>query len=234
MSTQLPKPKYCGQNWSKMGKTTGGRICGACQKTIVDFSRMSWREIEHIQQENNNSVCGMYKQSQLDHWGQPAYPKGGCIKVTGASLLLSLTAASSVAQNFPATVSVQKADTLSPKTIIYGTLNGSDYNGEPDPLPGGTIRLAHTNIGTISDIDGKFELDLTEYADTLHDPELIFSSIGYKKSTWTYPGKLKGSITLNIQTIEDTANTTYFYVTKGSLKSRISGRLHRWFHWLFK
>jgi len=58
--TTITKPKYCGQNWLEMQPTDGGRICGQCDKVIVDFSKMSWTEIEQLQRQNNNAVCGMY------------------------------------------------------------------------------------------------------------------------------------------------------------------------------
>lgn len=101
----IPKPKHCNQDWLDMKPTDGGRICGACEKTIVDFSRMKWKEIELIQTENGNSVCGMYTDRQLTHWGKE--PKRAFFKLpsaTASSLILmlaQLTAGDSVAQTTP-------------------------------------------------------------------------------------------------------------------------------------
>jgi hypothetical protein len=98
----IPKPKQCNQGWLDMKPTEGGRICSACEKTIVDFSRMKWKEIELIQTENSNSVCGMYTDRQLNNWGEE--PKRSFLKLpsaTASSLILmlaQLTAGDSVAQ----------------------------------------------------------------------------------------------------------------------------------------
>lgn len=53
-----------------MKPTEGGRICGACDKKIVDFSKMSWKAIEQLQRQQNNAICGMYNLQQLVYWGQ--------------------------------------------------------------------------------------------------------------------------------------------------------------------
>jgi len=65
-----PKPRHCGQNWLEMQPVEGGRMCGQCEKKITDFSKMRWSAIEAIQQQNNNTVCGMYHPKQLEHWGK--------------------------------------------------------------------------------------------------------------------------------------------------------------------
>src|SRR5688572_8100373 len=87
----IPKPKYCEQDWLDMTRTDGGRICGKCSKTIVDFSKMTWSDIQKIQQANNNSVCGMYSPQQLKNWGRQV-PTNNCSTFTTTSaLLVSMT-----------------------------------------------------------------------------------------------------------------------------------------------
>ena len=67
--TKILKPNHCDQNWLEMTPTNGGRICEKCNKRIVDFSKMNWAQIERIQNQNNNAVCGMYNHKQLENWG---------------------------------------------------------------------------------------------------------------------------------------------------------------------
>jgi len=42
---QLNIPKPCHENWNAMSPKEQGRYCGSCQKTVVDFSVMSDKEI---------------------------------------------------------------------------------------------------------------------------------------------------------------------------------------------
>jgi len=40
--TMIPKPRHCNQDWLKMEKTDGGRICGKCEQKMVEFAKMNW------------------------------------------------------------------------------------------------------------------------------------------------------------------------------------------------
>ena len=66
----IPKPKSCDQKWSKMKPSDKGRLCTACQKEIIDFTKMSWQEILTIQNQSISGVCGMYTPKQLANWGK--------------------------------------------------------------------------------------------------------------------------------------------------------------------
>lgn len=77
----IPEPRNCNQDWLKMEKTEGGRICGKCEQKMVDFSKMNWNEIERVHAENPGQ-CGMYSQKQLNHWGyEPPSIFSECSKV---------------------------------------------------------------------------------------------------------------------------------------------------------
>lgn len=60
-------PEPCNENWDKMTPKDNGRFCLSCTKTVVDFTIMLPDEIQHFFIQNqNNSVCGRFKHSQLD------------------------------------------------------------------------------------------------------------------------------------------------------------------------
>jgi hypothetical protein len=42
---QLQVPVPCHEDWDKMTDAEKGRFCSSCQKTVIDFSKMSDREI---------------------------------------------------------------------------------------------------------------------------------------------------------------------------------------------
>src|SRR5688572_10916265 len=87
--TTIQKPKYCDQDWLDMKPVPGGRLCKKCGHTLQDFTKSTWIEIEVIQQQNNNSICGMYNERQLKYWGREV-PKinPGLNFLVGSSLLL--------------------------------------------------------------------------------------------------------------------------------------------------
>ena len=64
ISLSIPEP--CHENWDGMSKTGKGRFCAACQKTVIDFGRMSDREVAEFFKKPASSVCGRFQQDQLD------------------------------------------------------------------------------------------------------------------------------------------------------------------------
>ena len=63
----LTVAKPCHENWDAMSPVEKGKFCGACQKQVVDFSRMSDRQIaEFFKKPTTGSVCGRFMSDQLD------------------------------------------------------------------------------------------------------------------------------------------------------------------------
>ena len=142
----IPKPKHCNQHWLEMQPTDSGRICGQCQKHIVDFSKMKWAEIEAIQRANNNTVCGMYSNKQLKYWGQEVPCSQLSKSLTTAALLLSLSA-TLTAQN------TGKVDTCEQRIVIRGFISGESFSGEAERLPYTNVTIKNYNIGTATDVN---------------------------------------------------------------------------------
>src|SRR3954469_23904951 len=60
-------PEPCHENWDKMTPKDNGKFCLSCSKTVVDFTTMLPKEIQHFFIENqNNKICGRFRKSQLD------------------------------------------------------------------------------------------------------------------------------------------------------------------------
>jgi hypothetical protein len=211
----LPKPKYCDQKWLNMQPTANGRICGQCSKTIVDFSKMNWSEIEKIQQTNDHTVCGMYSNNQLKKWG--IAPPNKCSKFsTTTALLLSMTLALDTSA---------QTNRLETKTIIYGSIKSSENS---DPLIFSNIFLKGTSRQVQSDADGNYELDITNYIDTLPNPTITFSYVGFKDLEIVLNIKQKGLIKCDALLSEDNVIQN-FYVRKPTLFERIKWTFQKWF-----
>jgi hypothetical protein len=59
-------PKPCKQDWNTMTADKSGKFCASCQKTVVDFSRMSDAEIIHYLQDFKGISCGRFSAHQLN------------------------------------------------------------------------------------------------------------------------------------------------------------------------
>ncbi len=56
----------CHEDWQKMTPETQGRFCQACEKTVVDFSKMSDAEIlQYFSKPKAEKVCGRFRSDQL-------------------------------------------------------------------------------------------------------------------------------------------------------------------------
>lgn len=220
--TYLPKPRYCGQDWTKMTPTEGGRICQACRKRIVNFSKMDWDEIEKIQSENQYSVCGMYSSRQLKEWG--VYPQENSASKIMALLALagSLHLGTVTAQNTP------PADSVTAQVILTGVITSENKEHDTDTLTWAALILQNTTSGTLSDEHGRYRLNITRYLQSSDKPVLVVSEIGYIKKEIPLDPNWKGEVELNISLIpQKILPGTYFYVPRPTLWQRITRFLKR-------
>jgi len=59
-------PKPCHENWDAMHPREQGRHCDACDKTVIDFTEKSDREIgEYFAEHADQRICGHFRKSQL-------------------------------------------------------------------------------------------------------------------------------------------------------------------------
>lgn len=218
----LPKPQSCAQHWLDMQPAPGGRLCGQCHKVIRDFSKMSWKEIEQVQRENNHAVCGMYRPEQLQHWGQEVPTrKENLLKAaaaTGLAVSLSLTA--------PAQTT-HPADSL----VLRGRVRDAQTR---EPLGYASLRLKQHQIFTVTDADGNF---LLKAPAPLTD-ELLVTYLGYRNTVFsidsiTDASQLHPSIKhdqgmLDLA-LEPQMDVITYYVTRPTWKQRMKRKWDRLF-----
>ena len=215
---QVPKPAHCKQNWLTMNPTEGGRVCGKCEKVIIDFSKMSWREIEQIQAANNNSVCGIYASKQLDYWGQEI-PSSSCSKFAASVSLLAAI-----------TLSVpgfgQSTSLTSEKTLIKGQVLGEE---DREPVVFSTVYLKGTQIGVITDEQGNYQLEIPDSLELREHPTLVFKNIEYETLEIPVAFK-KNSITFqNALLIREEMEINAFYVRKPTFYEQVKYKISSWF-----
>ena len=62
----LTIPSPCQENWDAMTPSEQGKFCGSCQKTVIDFTTMSDRQIAEFFKKTPSSVCGRVYNDQLN------------------------------------------------------------------------------------------------------------------------------------------------------------------------
>lgn len=217
--SSLPKPLPCNQRWAAMTPTANGRRCGKCEKEIYDFSGMNWREIEQTQHTHGNTLCGMYTPAQLRHWGQQ--PPSACAPLAAATALaLALS-------NLPARGQTP-AVSPTPAMTVRGTVTTVSAKGKSAPVPGVTVVLVGTTLGTTSDGQGHYELAIPASAVNPAGTALLYTSIGYVNAYLTLPHTITGIQHRDMELAEDARESQNFYV-KLTLADRIKWRFKRWF-----
>lgn len=97
----LAIPQPCHENWAAMTPTVSGRHCGACQKTVVDFTLKTDAEIlAYLARAVKGSTCGRFAAGQLERPLQraaPAAPTRWRAWLAAAVALWSLREAASTA-----------------------------------------------------------------------------------------------------------------------------------------
>ena len=64
LNLSIPTP--CHENWDTMLPNEKGKHCLSCQKTVVDFTKMTDTQIIRYFQDYKNSTCGRFLDTQLN------------------------------------------------------------------------------------------------------------------------------------------------------------------------
>jgi len=161
----LPRP--CLEDWELMTPADRGRFCASCQKTVIDFTRMSDAEvIKFLRAKKGDHHCGHFHHSQLGREiTEPPQPSffGQLRGKIAASLLLFQTV-SSVVYAQVAKQQVHHQHKTPVKSIdkrrgIKGYLRDNQTN---NPIAKMKVFISGTHISCTTDIHGYFFLPITD------------------------------------------------------------------------
>jgi hypothetical protein len=63
---QIRIDKPCHENWRLMQKEAQGRFCLSCEKTVIDFTKMSDKElVNYLQLNRQEHACGHFRSDQV-------------------------------------------------------------------------------------------------------------------------------------------------------------------------
>ena len=181
LQVQIHQP--CDEKWDDMHPLPGGRFCDACEKTVVDFTQMTDNEVVRFLQKNNQSLCGQFKEEQLNiDLAIPRTPSSFQKWKSAAAIAAGLLSWNAVAaqtnsvgegmewvENMNQKVTDKKQN---PKQLVKGKVK--DARGES--LIGANI-LLDNHRGTTTNVEGEFELEVPADWESF---ELTFSYVGFE------------------------------------------------------
>ena len=99
---------------------------------------------------------------------------------------------------------------LSISMLAQQQVSGVVVDEKGDPIPGAAIQAKGTTLGTISDYDGKFEMNVPESVKTL-----VVSFLGMKTTEVNAGKNIKVVLSDDSKVLEDVVVTGYGNVSKG-------------------
>jgi hypothetical protein len=189
----LAIPKPCTESWDHMTPDTDGRFCLSCQKQVIDFSTWDEERLKRFFREIPGKVCGRLRTDQLKRYplatgGPGLLARMALLSLTGLAATASLAQGQSLPERNPVHVTDQRSHDASAASeqaekgpdslgvVIRGQVwEAGEGNGV---VPGVSIFVKESQIGTITDVQGRFELRLHQL-----NPQpvvLVISFIGYE------------------------------------------------------
>lgn len=107
LKIQVKEP--CMQSWSAMTPDNVGRFCGACSKTVIDFSTYTDQQlIDFFTQSRTERVCGRFQAGQLDRSLGSGRNWWSWVRSVAALLLPFLLTSKADAQRIDSTAQIDK------------------------------------------------------------------------------------------------------------------------------
>ena len=190
---------------------------------------------------SNESICGIYTKRQLEvpnkkglekqplKWASLYVGLGGLLfsnPLTGQEAIDTVKVIQTEQkydelEEQPYPTELTKRPEIKDSIIITGKLS-DDQN---QPLVGVTVVIENTEIGTITDWDGNYSINITEQLDSMNNVTLEFSYTGYRR--YRVEGITKEGIqkkearVLDIKMTDNVTNMVAFGVKRAPLHKKI-------------
>ena len=198
ISLSIPQP--CSESWAAMTPTATGRHCAACAKTVVDFTQRTDAEIlVYLAGAASGRTCGRFAAGQLERPLQRtvlAAPTRWRAWLAAVVAVWSLreTAGTAAKAQTPMEMRRKVGAAIVPSDQLR-TMRKPDYEeatggrilrgvvvdaATHEVLPGVTVLLKDTQIGTSTKSDGSFELVVPVELAVPTGVNVRVSSVGYQ------------------------------------------------------
>jgi hypothetical protein len=202
--SKISIPEPCPESWENMHQTQKGKFCDLCSKEVIDFTK--WTDTEIInyfenKQATTNKTCGRLSEQQIERINQILHNHTNqqpnlwriFAWAFSASALSSIVAIQNInaaekpinqelIENFAnknednTNAEINEKDSLKQSWVISGTVKAAS---DSTPLPGVTVMIKGTNIGTVTDIEGGYKLDISKFA-SQEEVTLVAFYVGMK------------------------------------------------------
>jgi CarboxypepD_reg-like domain len=202
----LAIPTPCHEDWQKMTPAEQGRFCLSCQKTVMDFTGKTDREVAKYFEQGSANTCGRFRHDQLQRPLHAMQPNGfgnrlRALGIMVPGLLLGGWAQAQNNKQLMGKVACPRPNTTNvrqvlgdaavvpatPKTLIGDTIvveNPAFHvirgivmdNDRNEPLIGANVVVENTALGTVTAMDGSYELKIPS---SPMNPTLVYSFTGY-------------------------------------------------------
>lgn len=221
----------CSEKFNSFTKTASGGFCQSCSKEVIDFTNKTDKEVLEYFKNNDKKTCGNFYEKQLKTYTErrtsKELKKYSFISAFSFSIISLFTSNSVIAQkNTNDTIINQPKKVFKGITLVtHPTIKGTVVSKTDNiPIPGVSIILKNSVLGTETDFDGFFKINnINEGA------VLSIYAIGYKSQEIIIT---KNQSILNIKLEEDNTilggvilagkvDVRATYKTKRTLKQRI-------------
>lgn len=199
INIDIPKP--CHEDWKKMTPDEKGRHCAVCKKTVFDFTSKTDEQIVSLFEKNQN-LCGRFKSTQLKRelvFSRKEKNNYVTFLASGLFAFIGLSSQDIHSQGEPNVVQVDssnQSDTIGKaqsSSLEKDSINGVVLDNNKIPLLGVNVVIKGTNVGTVTDYDGNFSIEVKQ------GDVLVFSYIGYKTKEVKTTTKIKQNIALEME-----------------------------------
>lgn len=190
---QLNIPNPCSASWRTMSPTEHGRHCASCSKEVVDFASLDDKAIaDYIEANSASTICGRFRTHQLNRSFAPttissSYTKYGkwivaALLIGSSHLVFANEIVTQQSQQIVLTDVIKIEEDLielmhkvEKDLIVKGRLVDAETG---DVIIGANVIVENLNLGTISDFDGNFELNISKSSSKFLN-KISISFIGY-------------------------------------------------------
>lgn len=228
----------CSEKFRNFEPRNQGGYCNSCQKVVIDFTKMSDREILNYFDRQINKTCGVFLESQLKMYSDSqSLPKLKTNRFVSGIFGFSLFSLLSFNHGYSQEKSTGNETVKIEKEIEEQNMDSSDVNtkyqikgivsDEMGPLPGANVVLRGKQIGIQTDLDGTFTFPQRLQVGDI----LVISYLGLKDHEFTVikeSEEVKVNYDIKLSSNGDfpfvmmgEVNTTSVYKSKGNFFHKI-------------
>ena len=235
----LSHVRRCSERWDDMpaAGSGSGRTCRSCAVHLHDFRGLSDLAIARLHAKGEGRVCGIYDDWRLR--GEPGAPPSrlrrwagvASVGLSTAGAFAGATADEAMAHPLPV-VAAQRTSSPAARASIAATpavpsdttapqITGHVFDETGEPLIGASVFWRGTDVGTVTDLDGAYALDLLGKPSADTSAALVITYIGYaRKVIESVDPVVAREIDIRLL-VDDLVEMVYFGVSRAPWHVRI-------------